>query len=325
MNKDQKISLLRRMILIRRFEERLTEVKLEGKILGPFHCSVGQEAVSVGVCSALKREDYIAASHRPHGPMIAKGANINSLIAEIFGKVTGTNGGRGGSMHVNDISIGGIGASAIVGSSIPVACGAAFASKFKKDSRIACVFFGDGAVNEGVFYESMNLASVWKLPVIFVLENNGYAITTSLDQVSTSFDLYKRATPFGISSMQVDGQNVEDVYYTAKQAINRIEEGNGPFLIEAKTYRFHPHQEGAVYTRLEESGYRDKKEVDYWKENKDPIRMYGEKLVNDQLITNVDIKKIYEEEEEAIENAIAFAEQSLVPGSDQLYENIFIK
>lgn len=325
MDKDQKISLLSKMILIRRFEEKLTKYKLEGKILGPFHCSVGQEAVSVGVCSALSMNDYIAGSHRSHGCMIAKGANINSLVAEIFGKRTGTNGGKGGSMHINDVAIGGLGASAIVGSGIPVACGAAFASKYKKDGRIACVFFGDGGVNEGVFYESLNLAAVWKLPVIFVLENNGYAITTSLDEVSATHDLYRRAIPFGVECKQVDGQNVEDVYYTAKDAINSINSGKGPFLIEAKTYRFHPHQEGVVYAKLEEKGYRPKQEVEYWKENRDPINLYSKRLLEEKVVTTSDIEKFYSEKDAIIENAITFSDESLIPDTEDLYQNIFVK
>jgi pyruvate dehydrogenase E1 component alpha subunit len=325
MDKNQKISLLRKMISIRRFDEVLTVHKGQGKILGPFHCSVGQEAVSAGVCSALSKDDYIAGSHRSHGYMVGKGANIKALVAEIFGKETGTNGGKGGSMHINDISVGGLGASAIVGSSIPVACGAAFASKFKKDGKIACVFFGDGAVNEGVFYESLNLASVWKLPVIFVLENNGYAISTALHQVSISHDLYLRAIPFGITARQIDGQNVEEVYAVTKEAIDSINDGNGPFLIEAKTYRFNPHQEGAVYTRLEETGYRDKKEVEHWKGNKDPIKLWVDKLVEEKIITREDVETMFLEQDAIMEEAIAFANESSIPDAAESYKNIFVK
>lgn len=313
------------MILIRHFEEKLVIYKDEGKILGPFHCSVGQEAVSVGVCDALAKQDYIAGSHRSHGCMIAKGTNINRLVAEIFGKVTGTNGGKGGSMHINDFEVGGLGASAIVGSSIPVACGAAFASKYKKDGRIACVFFGDGAVNEGVFSESLNLASIWKLPVIFVLENNGFAISTALHQVSNTQELYLRGVSFGILSKQVDGQKVEEVYSTVKEAINSINAGNGPFFIEAKTYRFNPHQQGGVYRKLEDSGYRDKKEVEHWRGNKDPIKLFTEKLLKEGEIKDAEIEKIYIEEGQKVENAISFANESLAPEVADLYQNIYVK
>jgi TPP-dependent pyruvate/acetoin dehydrogenase alpha subunit len=325
MDKKQKIALLRKMILIRHFEEKLVILKDQGKILGPFHCSVGQEAVSVGVCSALSQEDYVAGSHRAHGCMIAKGTDINRLVAEIFGKATGTNGGKGGSMHINDSTVGGIGASAIVGSSIPVACGAAFASKYKRDGRVAVVFFGDGAVNEGVFYESLNLASVWKLPVIFVLENNGFAISVALQQVSVSADLHLRAVPFGVTSVQVDGQNVDEVYSATKKAISSIEAGNGPVMIEAKTYRFNPHQQGAVYTRLEESGYRDVKEVEHWKGNRDPIKLFVDKLIEEEVLTAADVEEIYLQESETIEKAISFAIDSPAPEIADLYQNIYVK
>ena len=325
MDTPQKISLLRKMMLIRHFEEKLVLYKDQNKILGPFHCSVGQEAVSVGVCAALAKEDYVAGSHRAHGCMIAKGTNINALVAEIFGKVTGTNGGKGGSMHINDAAVGGLGASAIVGSSIPVACGAAFASKYKKDGRVAVVFFGDGAVNEGVFYESLNLASIWKLPVIFVLENNGFAISVALRQVSVSHDLHLRAIPFGVTSKQVDGQSVDEVYEATKEALDSIHAGNGPVLIEAKTYRFNPHQQGAVYTRLEESGYRDKKEVEHWRGNRDPIKLYAGKLLKEGIVSDDEIEKIYLEEGEIVENAIVFAAESLQPDETTLYQNIYVK
>jgi acetoin:2,6-dichlorophenolindophenol oxidoreductase subunit alpha len=325
MDTNQKIALLRRMILIRHFEEKLVIHKDQGKILGPFHCSVGQEAVSVGVCGALADQDYIAGSHRAHACMIAKGTNINALVAEIFGKVTGTNGGKGGSMHINDIAVGGLGASAIVGSSIPVACGAAFASKYKKDGRIACVFFGDGAINEGVLYESLNLASIWKLPIIFVLENNGFAISVALGQVSASNDLHLRAVPFGITSKQIDGQNVDEVYAVTKEAIRSINAGNGPVFIEAKTYRFKAHQQGNVYTRLEESGYRDIKEVEHWRGNKDPIKLYADKLLKEGVVTDAGVENIYAEEGEKIENAISFANESSAPQEANLYQNIYVK
>jgi pyruvate dehydrogenase E1 component alpha subunit len=324
MEDDKKISCLKKMIKIRCFEEKVTEYKLCGKIPGPLHCCTGQEAVSVGVCSALSEHDYIVGNHRSHGYMIAKGANINLLMAEIFGKSTGTNGGKGGSMHVSDISIGSLGASAIVGSGLPIACGAAFASMYKNEGKVACVFFGDGAVNEGTFPECMNLASIWKLPVIFLLENNGVAVTTVLDQVSASRELYYRANPYGIKSKLIDGQNVEDVYCAVKEAISTISKGKGAVLIEAKTYRFNEHQEGPAYARMSSAGYRDKKEVDYWIENKDPIKLYSKKLLEEKIITNSDIEDIYANEKNGIEIAIAFAIESSLPGNEEAYKNVFI-
>lgn len=324
MDNYEKILLLRKMIQIRCFEEKVTEYKLNGKILGSVHCCIGQEAIDVGVCSALSVHDYIIGNHRSHGYMIAKGAKINSLMAEIYGKSTGTNGGKGGSMHVSDKSVGSLGATGIVGSGLPIACGAAFASQYKNDGKITCVFFGDGASNEGTFHECLNLASVWKLPMIFLLENNGVAVTTILKQVSVSPDLYHRAQSYGISSKQIDGQNVEEVYYSVRSAIAAIKEGKGAVLIEAKTYRFHEHQEGLAYARMSEVGYRDKTEVDFWIENRDPIKLYASKLLAENIITAFEIEHIYAEENHDIEKAIAYAEVSPFPSNEDAYRNVFI-
>jgi len=324
MEKDEKISLLRKMIRIRCFEEKTSEYKLNGKIMGPLHCCIGQEAVAVGVCSALSAQDYIVGNHRSHGHMIAKGARINLLMAEIFGKSTGTNGGKGGSMHISDVAVGSLGSSGIVGSGLPIACGAAFASKYKNEGKIACVFFGDGAANEGTFHECMNLASIWKLPVIFLIENNGVAVTTVLNQVSPSLDLYQRGQSYGIISKQVDGQNVEEVYNAVKQAIDSINEGKGAVLIEVKTCRFREHQEGPAYARMASTGYRDNNEVNNWISCRDPIKLFSNKLVAENIITTDEIGLIYEEENKNMENAIAFAENSSFPNNEDAYRNVFI-
>ena len=324
MTVKNKIEMLRKMIRVRLFEEVVAKYKLENKIPGPVHTSIGEEAVDVGVCSALSSDDYIIGNFRSHGHLIAKGANLNLLMAEIFGKSTGLNGGRGGSMHVLDVSVGNIGTSAIVGSGLPVACGAAFSSKHKNDNRITCVFFGDGASNEGTFHECLNLASSWKLPVIFLLENNGYAITTPLADVSVTQDLYKRAKPFGVKGKQVDGQNVEDVYNCVKWAIKNIGAGNGPVLIESKTYRFNEHQEGAYYAKFADLGYRDKAEVNHWKNLKDPILLYRDKLKSENNITPDVVEAILVEEQLSVANAIEFAENSKIPTPEKAYGNVFI-
>ncbi len=323
MNKTVKIHLLRRMIKIRCFEEKVTTLKLKGLVLGPVHTYVGQEAIAVGVCSALSAEDYVVGNHRSHGYMIAKGADCSSLMAEIFGKSTGTNGGKGGSMHVNDASVGGLGASGIVGSGLPIACGAAFASKYMGNGRISCVFFGDGAANEGTFHECMNLASVWQLPVLFVLENNNVAVTTLLAQVSSTQDLYRRACGYGVTGKQVDGQDVEEVYKAAKRMISRIRSGKGPALLEAKTFRFREHQEGATYARMAETGYRDQHEVESWIANKDPIKTFSDRLVHEEIAARCDIELIHAEENLALEEAIAFAESSPFPEKDDAYSDVF--
>ena len=320
----QKKSFLRKMIRIRNFEEKLTEYKLNRKILGQIHCYTGQEAVSVGVCSALAVDDYIVSNHRSHGHVIAKGVDLNLIMAEIYGKSTGTNGGKGGSMHIFDKNIGSICTTAIVGSGLPIACGAAFASKYKADGKITCVFFGDGAANEGTFHECMNLASTWRLPMIFLLENNGVAVTTLLRNVSVNSDLYLRAQSYGISSKQVDGQNIEEVYFAVKSAIESINNGNGPVFIEAKTYRFHEHAEGDVYANMTKAGYRDNNEVTYWKINYDPIKLFSNKLLTENNITISEIENIYAEENLRIENSLKFAEESSFPLNEEAYTNVFI-
>jgi TPP-dependent pyruvate/acetoin dehydrogenase alpha subunit len=324
MDNAKKISLLRKMIKIRSFEEKVAEYKMDNKIEGPVHTRIGEEAIDAGVCSALSSQDYFIGTWRSHGHMIARGANINSLMAELFGKKTGFNGGKGGSMHVCDSSIGSIGASAIVGSGFGIACGAAFASRYKNDGNISCVFFGDGASNEGTFSECMNLASTWKLPVLFFLENNGFAITTPLSHTSVSQDLFHRAEPFGIRSKQIDGQNVEEIYNNVKWAITLIKEGNGPVLLEAKTYRFQEHQEGSYYAKLADVGYRDKHLVDYWKENMDPIKLYSKKLLTEKIITIDELDNINKEEKYNVEKAISFAETSPFPLAEEAYNNVFI-
>lgn len=324
MENYDKLSLLQKMIRIRCFEEKVSEYKLKGKILGQVHCCTGQEAVVVGACSALDANDYIVSNHRSHGHVIAKGVDINLIMAEIFGKSTGTNGGKGGSMHIFDKTIGSICTTSIVGSGLPIGCGVAFASKYKNDGKITCVFFGDGAANEGTFNECMNLASVWKLPIIFLLENNGVAVTTLLENVSVSNELHTRAQSYGINSRQVDGQNVEAVYYAVKSAIEAIKEGSGPVLIEAKTCRFHEHAEGQVYARMSEAGYRDNLEIEEWKANKDPIKLFSKKLIAENVIEASEIDQIYKEENQYVDNAVKFADDSLFPRNEDAYSNVFI-
>lgn len=323
LNNSDRIELLRKMIRIRCFEEKSTEYKLNGKLAGMVHCSSGQEAVDVGVCSALEKSDYILGNHRPHGYMIAKGADINLLMAEMFGKGIGTNGGKGGSMHLSDKSIGSLGSTGIVGSGLPVACGAAFASKYKNDGRVTCVFFGDGAANEGTFHECMNLASIWKLPMIFLLVNNCVAVTTVLEKVSVCLDLHKRAEPFGIEALQLDGQDVELVFNSVKAAVDYMRKDGGAVLIEARTHRFNEHAEGQAYARMAATGYRDEQDLKLLKSTRDPIQLYSKQLVNAGVLNNSDIERIYAEENRNIEAAVQFAEESPLPDMADAYSNIF--
>lgn len=323
MESNKRIELLRKMIRVRTFEEAVIEKKEKNIIMGPVHTTVGQEATDVGVCSALSLSDYIIGTHRSHGYMIAKGANLNTMMAEIYGKSTGTNGGKGGSMHVSDKEIGSLGASGIVGSGMPLACGSGFASKYKKDGKVTCVFFGDGAAHEGTFHESLNLASVWKLPIIFLLKNNGLAITTPLKQTTLIEDFYTRASIYGMPGYKVNGQNVEEVYECVSSAIEYIKQGNGPVLIEAKTIRFREHQEGLGYKKIANANYRNNEQLNLDILNKDPIKCFIEKLVSENIITEKEIHTIMVKEKEDTLNAIKFAEESPLPNKKEAYTNVF--
>jgi len=290
------LNKLKTMLRIRLFEERVSELKLKGSISGPVHTCIGQEAVATGVCMALSKEDYIIGNHRSHGHLIAKGADIKTLMSNILK-------GNGSSMHVKDVSVGAICSTAIVGSGLPLACGIAFASKFKKDGKITCVFFGDGAVNEGSFYEAINIASLWNLPVLFIIENNGVAVTTTLESISKDSFLINRVKPFNIFSEVVDGQDIERVYNITTSAIETMKKRSQPAIIEARTMRFKEHQEGVAFDKMKEVNYRDNGEVKYWIDNKDPIQMYMKKLMN-MGISPERISEIYFEERQFVNNEI---------------------
>jgi len=281
------MKLLRQMIRIRCFENKVSELK--GK--GPIHTCIGQEGVSAGVCSALGSEDYIIGNHRSHGHQIAKGADINKLMSEIF---------KGNSMHVADKSVGGILTTAIVGSGLPVACGVAFSCKYLKNDKIVCVFFGDGAFSEGSFHESLNLASQWRLPVLFVLENNQVAVTT----VPKQANYHRFAEAYGISNTQVNGQTVKEVYGTAKDAVNMIHKTGLPFFLEVVTCRFKEHQEGLYYQKMRETGYRNINDLRYQEVFLDPIELY----VRESKIPYKEWGAIFDEEIINVENAVKFAE-----------------
>lgn len=325
MEQYKKINLLRTMILIREFENFVGAAKYRNEIIGQVHCCTGQEAIVVGTCTALEKNDYVISNHRSHGHVLAKGADLNAVMAEMYGKATGTNGGKGGSMHIFDKEVGSICTTAIVGSGLPIGCGSAFASKFKKDGKVTVVFLGDGATNEGTFGECMNLASTLKLPIIFLVENNGIAITTHLHKVTLQTDIYQRAKAFGINSVQIDGQDVEEVYNTVKVAVESIKKGDGPKFIEIKTNRFCEHFEGAHFEKIAKLGYRDTLKIEELKISSDPIVTYLNKLLNFNLLTNDDFERIVKEEKEKVKKAFQFALESPLPSKDQAYTNIFVK
>lgn len=309
----------RRMLRIRRFEEEGTRLFKAGKIPGAFHASIGQEAAIVGACLALRNDDTICGTHRSHGHPIGKGADLKTLMAELMAKSTGISKGRGGSMHLADRSVGIIGQSAIVGGGIPLATGAALSAKVRKSDQVSLCFFGDGAVNQGTFHESLNMGSLWKLPVVYVCENNGYAITTSLAQSHAQTSIAKRAESYGMPGVTVDGQDVRVVYEAANTAVQRARRGEGPTLIEAQTYRFDEHNVGLL---IPGKPYRAAEEVDQYQKNRDPIALFRQHLLRDRL-SAAELTAIDQEVEAAVKEAILFGESSPVPDAADLYQHLF--
>ncbi|MHB1483687.1 MAG: thiamine pyrophosphate-dependent dehydrogenase E1 component subunit alpha [Saccharofermentanales bacterium] len=266
-NKEEAFYLYRKMVEIRKFEEKLFYLFSTRMMPGSMHQYNGEEAVAVGVCANLDKDDFITSTHRGHGHCIAKGADINAVMAEMFAKKTGCCKGMGGSMHISDFSVGMLGANGIVGAGIPQAAGAAWTCKYKKNGHVAVAFFGDGASNEGAFHEGINLAAVWKLPVVFVCENNLYGFSTHYKRTTTISDIADRAAAYGIPGVVADGMDVLDVYEKTRIAVERAKRGDGPTLIECKTYRYMGH------SRFEKPTYRTQEEVDEWKQN-DPINNF---------------------------------------------------
>jgi len=292
-----------RMLLAREFEEKLYYLFLTRPMPGTMHQATGQEAVAVGVMSALQPNDYITSTHRGHAHCIAKGVPVDNMMAEMFAKRTGSCRGMGGSMHLCDFSRGMLGAFAIVGAGIPVAVGAALSSYIQRSGKVAVAFFGDGAINKGVFHESANMAALWKLPVIFVCENNQYALSMTIERSSAVTNLASRACAYGMPGIQVDGNDVVAVYRSAMSAVERARSGEGPTLLECKTYRIRGH------ARFESSHYRPAEEVEAWKKV-DPIQRLRQALIQDQVAFETELTSIENRVDEEIERAIAFAEQS---------------
>ena len=293
------------MVRIRKFEEKVYLLFLEGKVLGTIHQSQGQEAVAVGVCSRLRREDYITSTHRPHGHCVAKGVPLNSMMAELFAKATGCCRAKGGSMHMGDVSVGAIPAIAIVAGGVTIAAGMGLAFKFQKNDCVVACFFGDGAVNEGAFHEGVNLAAVWRLPVVFVCENNLYAASTPM-QLTTPVAIADRAAAYGIPGVVVDGNDVVAVYEATRAAVERARSGGGPTLLECQTYRTVGHSRGDAST------YRAKEEVEQWKQ-KDPIKRLKDYLITNQIVAEADLTAIEVEVDQEIESAVVFAQESPPP------------
>ena len=314
---SQLLEMFTIMYKIRQFELISYDLLGQNLIPGTLHTYAGEEAVATGVCYNLKNEDYVSSTHRGHGHCIAKGANLNKMMAELFGKVTGYCKGKGGSMHITDFKIGMLGANGIVGGGIPISVGAALTCKLKYPGRVSVSFFGDGASNQGTFHESINLAAAWKLPVIFVCENNLYAMGTDIRKVTANQNIADRAIGYGIEGITADGMDVLDVYKKSNIAIKRAREGNGPTLLECKTYRIKGH------SRYDPALYRPKEESEKWLK-RDAINMFKEKvLINTHHIDEKIIKEIEIRVDEEIGRSVDFAKESPFPELNDALNDIY--
>ncbi len=307
----------RTMVTIRFFEQTVEKHFLAGEIPGFVHLYIGEEAIATGVCANLTTDDYIASTHRGHGHSIAKGADVSRMMAEIFGRKTGYCKGKGGSMHIADFSVGMLGANGVVGGSLPLATGAALAAKMLGQKRVAVAFFGDGASNRGTFHESANLASVWKLPVIFLCENNQYASTTPYRSSTSVEDIADRARGYGMPGVIVDGNDVFAVYEAAKAAVERARDGGGPSLVEAKTYRIKGHFVG------DPELYRSKEEVQEIFAKTDPISRFERQVSSEGSLSREKLDAIKLEVQELIDKALAFAKESPEPDPSELFGDVY--
>ncbi len=310
-------SLMVKMMTVRKFEEKLQWLFAQGLIYGTMHPGIGEEATGIGTTAALKKDDYMLATHRGHGEVIGKGVNIDHMMAEILARDTGTNRGKGGSMHIADLDNGILGANGIVAANMPLVCGAALTIKLKKiPDRVALTFFGDGGSNEGATHESMNLAAAWNLPAIFVLVNNQYGMSTPLRKVVKDMDLTKRAIPYDMKCFEVDGNDVLAVYEAAKAAREYAVAGNGPVLIVEHTYRTSGH------SKSDGNLYRTKEEIAEWKA-KNPVIRFTKVLLDSGLFTQEDIDQMDAEAAETIEHAVEFAKASPMPSPEGIEDSVY--
>lgn len=316
MNAEAKLELYRQMLRIRGFEEKVKELAMADKLPGFFHLYCGEEAVAVGVCSCLKRDDYITSTHRGHGHLLAKGGEMNRAMAELAAKETGYNKARGGSMHIAAPEVGMLGANGIVGAGIPIATGAAFASKYKGEDKVAVAFFGDGASSQGTFHEAINIGASFMLPVVYICENNLYGVSTRQTNVRKLTDIAERAKAYDIEGVIVDGNDVEAVREAAEKAIDKARSGGGPTLIECKTYRHYTHFLGEPDT------YRTKEEVAEWMD-KDPIKRYHEQLVTSQTASPEQLQNIQEQVDREVEESVRYAENSPIASPDTVFDNVY--
>ncbi|HEX8205440.1 MAG TPA: pyruvate dehydrogenase (acetyl-transferring) E1 component subunit alpha [Solirubrobacteraceae bacterium] len=308
---------LRMMILIRRFEERAGQMYAKAKVGGFLHLAIGEEATIVGAVEALRSDDYLISTYRSHGHALARGTDPQNVMAELFGKVDGTSGGRGGSMHIFDAGRRFMGGYGIVGGNLPLGAGLALASDYKGTDDVTLCVFGDGASNQGTFGETMNLAALWKLPIVFMVTNNQFGMGTALERHSAVTDLKGKGESFGVPGVECDGMDVLDTYRVTCEAIKRAREERQPILVEAETYRFRGH------SMADPEEYRDKEQVEEWRK-KDPIETFAKRLEDEGVIDEGEREKMDEEVVERIDEAVRFADESDFPTPESLYEHIYV-
>jgi TPP-dependent pyruvate/acetoin dehydrogenase alpha subunit len=316
-SREEALDVYEQMQTIRSFEEKLDSLVKAGRLPGFLHLYAGQEAVAVGVCSQLGEHDVINSTHRGHGHCIAKGVDLDAMMAELFGRATGVCKGKGGSMHIADLDRGILGANGIVGAGLPLSVGAALSASVKKTGGVSVAFFGDGATNQGQFHEALNLAAVWKLPAVFVLEHNGYGEASPTEFVTAVTDLEVRARSYDMHSMVADGMDFFDVFTKSGEAIDRARRGEGPTLLECKTYRFFGHYVG------DPIGYRSDEELAQWKE-RDPLRVFKEKAIEMGLSTAEALERIEAEVAAKIEAAVKAAEEAPDPDPSDVLTDVYV-
>ncbi|HSV31479.1 MAG TPA: thiamine pyrophosphate-dependent dehydrogenase E1 component subunit alpha [Atribacteraceae bacterium] len=313
---ENKLDMLRKMLLIRHFEEQAEELYMEGKVFGTFHLYVGEEAVAVGACAALQPDDYITSTHRGHGHCIAKGADVKKMMAEIMAKDTGYCHGVGGSMHIADVEQGNLGANGVVGGGIPIAMGAALGCKLQKNGKVVLGFFGDGASNTGNFHEAINMAAILKVPVVFICENNHYAMSNPVKNALAIADISERSGAYGIPGVTVDGNDVLAVYEVVAESVERARQGKGPTLIEAKTYRFKGH------SKSDKNVYRTKEEIESWKA-RCPIKRFKGYLAENDGVPVKKLEDIESQVEQDIAEAIVFGLESPEPTLEEARKMVY--
>jgi pyruvate dehydrogenase E1 component alpha subunit len=319
MDKHVMMDLLYQMLLIRRFEEKAAEMYSQGKIGGFLHLAVGMEASCVGAISVLRPDDYVIAGYREHGHYLAKGGDPRKAMAELYGKLGGMSKGKGGSMHFFDKARNFLGGTGIVGGQIPIGTGAGLAVTYQGGDQVSLVFFGDGAVGQGAFHESLNLASVWKLPVVYIVENNLYAMGTALTRNQAVTDLYKKAAGYGMHGEQVNGMDVLEVRAAVGQAVERARRDKSPSFLEIRTYRFRGHSMRDPAAAV----YRTKEEVEEWKKS-DPIVLFWDRLSREGIISDAEYKDMDQEITQVVEEAVRFAEASPEPPLEELLTDVYV-